>query len=131
MGRGWPSWRAAPTGVISYRVKPDGTVEWKQPFYWAHVPDWAEDSGAGGMCMDRDGRLYVATHMGVQVFDRNGRSRGILPMPAGEATSVCFGGTKFDTLFVTSGGKLYQRHMKAVGAPSFLAPIKLPPWGGG
>ena len=115
----------------SYRVKPDGTVEWKQLFYWAHVPDWADDSGAGGMCMDREGRPYVATHMGVQVFDRNGRSRGILPMPEGEATSVCFGGTKFDTLFVTSGGKLYQRHMKAVGAPSFLAPIKLPPWGGG
>ena len=37
----------------SYRVKPDGTAEWKQPFYWAHVPDWADDSGAGGMCMDR------------------------------------------------------------------------------
>jgi hypothetical protein len=116
---------------FSYRVKPDGTVEWKQLFYWAHVPDWADDSGAGGMCMDRDGRLYVATHMGVQVFDRNGRSRGILPMPEGDATSVCFGGTKFDTLFVTSAGKLYQRHMKAVGAPSFIEPIKLPPWGGG
>jgi enterochelin esterase-like enzyme len=115
----------------SYRVKPDGTVELKQLFYWAHVPDWADDSGAGGMCMDRDGRAYVATRMGVQVFDRNGRSRGILPMPAGEATSVCFGGAKFDTLFVTSAGKLYQRHMKAVGAPSFLAPTKLPPWGGG
>jgi gluconolactonase len=115
----------------SYRVKPDGTTDWKQPFYWAHVPDWADDSGAGGMCMDRQGHPYVATHMGVQVFDRNGRSRGILPLPSGEATSVCFGGTKFDTLFVTGGGKLYKRHMKAVGAPSFLAPFALPPWGGG
>lgn len=115
----------------SYRVQPDGTVDLKQRFYWAHVPDWADDSGAGGMCLDRDGRLYVATRMGVQVFDRNGRSRGILPLPAGEATSVCFGGAKFDTLFVTSGGKLYQRHMQAIGAPSFSAPIKLPPWGAG
>src|SRR5208283_2261598 len=101
----------------SYRVKPDGTVELKQPYYWAHVPDWADDSGAGGMCMDRDGRPYVATHLGVQVFDRNGRSRGILPLPAGEPTSVCFGGAQFDTLFATSGGRLYRRHMKAVGAP--------------
>jgi gluconolactonase len=115
----------------SYRLKLDGTAEWKQPFYWAHVPDWADESGAGGTCMDREGRLYVATHMGVQVFDRNGRSRGILPMPGGKATSLCFGGTRFDTLFVTSNGKLYGRHMKAVGAPSFIAPIKLPPWGGG
>ena len=115
----------------SYRVKPDGTVELKQRFYWAHVPDWADDSGAGSMCMDRDGRPYVATRMGVQVFDRNGRSRAILPLPAGEATSVCFGGAAFDTLFATSGGRLYQRKMKAVGAPAFAAPIKLPPWGGG
>jgi sugar lactone lactonase YvrE/enterochelin esterase-like enzyme len=115
----------------SYRVKADGTVELKQRFYWFHVPDWADDSGAGSMCMDRDGRPYVATHVGVQVFDRNGRSRGILPMPEGEATSVCFGGEKFETLFVTSGGKLYQRKMKAAGAPAFASPIKLPPWGGG
>jgi sugar lactone lactonase YvrE len=115
----------------SYRVKPDGTVDLKQPYYWAHVPDWADDSGAGGMCVDRDGHAYVATRLGVQVFDRNGRSRGLLPLPAGEATSVCFGGTKFDTLFATSGGRLYRRHVRAVGAPSFIAPIKLPPWGAG
>jgi len=114
-----------------YRVKPDGTVEWKQPFFWAHVPDWADDSGSGGMCMDRQGHPYVATRTGVQVFDRNGRSRGILPLPAGEATSISFGGTRFDTLFVTGGGKLYKRHMKAVGAPAFVAPFPLPPWGGG
>lgn len=115
----------------SYRVKTDGDVQLKQRFFWAHVPDWADGSGAGSMCMDRDGHPYVATNMGVQIFDRNGRSRGILPMPSGRATSVCFGGEKFDTLFVTSGGKLFKRHMKAVGAPSFIKPIKLPGWGGG
>ena len=36
------------------------------------------------------GTPYVATHVGVQVFDRNGRSRGILPLPGGTATSVNF-----------------------------------------
>ncbi len=101
----------------------------KQRFYWAHMPEWADGSGAGAACMDRDGRLYVATSMGVQVFDRNGRSRGILPPAAGQATSICFGGANFKTLFVTSGGKLYRRQMKAIGAPLFLAPIKLPLWG--
>jgi len=115
----------------SYRVLADGTVDCKERIYWAHVPDWADDSGAGSMCMDRDGYLYVATRMGVQIFDRNGRSRAILPMPTGEATSVCFGGAKFDTLFVISGGQLYKRHMKAIGAPAFEAPIKLPDSGPG
>lgn len=116
-----------------YRVKTAGDVGLKQRFFWSHVPDWAEASGAGNMCMDRDGRPYVATHMGVQVFDRNGRSRGILPMPMPNAgaMSVCFGGERMDTLFVTSGGKIYKRQMKAIGAPSFIKPIKLPSWGGG
>jgi len=115
----------------SYRVQLDGSVDAKQRFYWAHVPDWGDDSGAGDACMDRDGHLYVATRLGVQIFDRNGRSRGILPLPAGETTSVCLGGARFDTLYVISGGKLYQRHVKAVGAPAFAPPIKLPPWGAG
>ena len=112
----------------SYRVLADGAVEFKQAFYWVHVPDWADNSGAGGMCMDREGYAYVATHLGVQVLDRNGRTRGIIPMPAGRATGVCFGGANFDQLFVTSGGQLYRRRMQAVGEPSFLAPIQLAPW---
>jgi gluconolactonase len=115
----------------SYRVQADGTVDARQKFYWAHVPDDADDSGAGGATMDRDGRLYVATRMGVQIFDRNGRSRAILPLPAGEATSICFAGGKFDVLYVVSGHKLYGRRMNAVGAPSFNPPMKLPEWGAG
>jgi sugar lactone lactonase YvrE/enterochelin esterase-like enzyme len=123
--------RASHTGY-SYRVLADGTADAKQKFYWAHVPDDADDSGAGGACFDRDGRLYVATRMGVQIFDRNGRSRAVLPLPGNApATSVCFGGEKFDTLFVVSGGRLFKRHMNAAGAPSFHPPIKLPPWGAG
>lgn len=121
----------------SYRIKADGGVDLKQRFYWAHVPDTADDSGAAQACMDRDGHPYVATNMGVQIFDRNGRSRGILPMPAAggnapaAATAVCFGGEKYDTLYAISAGRIWKRHMKATGAPGFLPPIKLPPWGAG
>jgi sugar lactone lactonase YvrE len=115
----------------SYQVQPDGTVQDKQQFYWFHVPDWADDSGAGAWCADRDGRLYSATRMGVEVFDRNGRVRCILPVPGGEVTSLCFGGPKFDTLYVTCGDKLLKRKFKVPGAPAWLPPIKLPAWGGG
>jgi hypothetical protein len=64
-----------------YRVQPDGTLKDKERFYWFHVPDDADDSGARAWVMDHDGRLYAATRMGVQVFDRNGRSRLIMPVP--------------------------------------------------
>jgi gluconolactonase len=117
---------------LSYRVLSDGTLEAREPFYDFYVPTWAEDSGAGGIGMDRDGRAYVATPMGVQVFDRNGRVTAILPLPGNEpATSLCFGGHDFDTLYVAGGGKVYQRKLHIVAAPAWAAPIKLPPWGAG
>jgi sugar lactone lactonase YvrE len=111
----------------SYRVEPDGTVRDKQRFYWFHVPDTADDSGAGAWVMDREGLLYAATRMGVQVFDRNGRSRAILPVPGGEVTGIAFGGAHFDTLYVSCADhKLYRRKLKVPGAPAWMAPIELP-----
>jgi sugar lactone lactonase YvrE len=65
--------------------------------------------------------------MGVQVFDRNGRSRAILPLPGSEITSVCFGGANFDTLYVACRNQVYRRKLKVTGTPPWAAPFKLPP----
>ena len=48
------------------------------------MPDTADDSGADGMRVDRDGRLYVATRMGIQVCDQAGRVNCIIPTPNGK-----------------------------------------------
>ncbi len=117
---------------LSYRVRSDGTVDAREAFYDFYVPAWADDSGAAGIGMDREGRAYVATRMGVQVFDRNGRVAAILPLPGNAAgTSLCFGGHDFDTLYVASGGKVYRRKLHVPGAPPWAVPVKLPPWGAG
>jgi sugar lactone lactonase YvrE/enterochelin esterase-like enzyme len=111
----------------SYRIRPDGGVDDKQRFYWFHVPDWADDSGAGPWTMDREGRLYAATRLGIQVFDRNGRSRAILPLPGGEAIGMTFAGADFQTLYVSCADhKLYRRKLKVQGAPPWVAPFRLP-----
>lgn len=115
----------------SYGVRPDGSLQYKQRFYWFHVPDWADDSGVEAWCADRDGRLYAATRMGVQVFDRNGRVRCILPLPDGRVTGICFGGRDVDHLYVTCGGRIYRRRLKVSGSPAWAAPVKLPRWGAG
>jgi sugar lactone lactonase YvrE len=116
----------------SYRLRADGSVDAQAPFYDFDVPAWADESGAAGIAMDGDGRAYVATRMGVQVFDRNGRVAAILPLPGNAvATSLCFGGRDFDTLYVAGGGKVYRRKLHSVGAPPWAAPFKLPPWGAG
>jgi len=117
---------------LNYRVRADGTLDARSPFYDFYVAAWADESGAAGIGMDRDGRAYVATTMGVQVFDRNGRVAAILPLPGNvAATSLCFGGRNFDTLFVAGGGKVYRRKLQVPGAPPWAAPKKLPPWGAG
>jgi sugar lactone lactonase YvrE len=115
----------------SYCVRPDGSVEGKQKFYWFHVPDWADNSGASTWLPDRDGRLYAATRMRAQVFDRNGRSRAILPGPAGEVTGLCFGGEKFNVLYVACGEQVFRRRLKTAGTSPAAAPMKLPGWGAG
>ncbi|HLQ77281.1 MAG TPA: SMP-30/gluconolactonase/LRE family protein, partial [Terriglobia bacterium] len=111
----------------SYRIRADGTVQGKQRFYWFHVPDDADDSGAGAWVMDREGRLYAATRLGVQVFDRSGRVRAILPVPGGAVAGVRFGGESLYTLYVTSAdGKTYRRKFKVPGVAPGSAPIELP-----
>ena len=47
--------------------------------------------------MDEQGRYYVTTHLGLQVFDPTGRLCGVLPNPgAKNMTSVGFGGANRD-----------------------------------
>ncbi len=117
---------------ISYRVRADGTVDSREPFYDFYVPPSADDSGAGELAMDKDGRAYAATPVGVQVFDRNGRVTAILPLPGNHpVTGICFGGEKFDTLYAASDGKIYKRRLRITGALPWGPAIVLPPWGAG
>jgi sugar lactone lactonase YvrE/enterochelin esterase-like enzyme len=110
--------------VYSYRIQPDGTLQYKQRYYWLHVPDDADDSGADGMRVDRDGRLYVATRAGIQVCDQAGRVNCIIPTPNGKVSNLTFGGENFDTLFATCGDKVYKRKLKVKGAQAWAAPLK-------
>jgi sugar lactone lactonase YvrE len=64
------------------------------------------------MAFDTQGNLYVATPMGVQVADHNGRVRAILSLPAGGVDALAFSG---QYLYVRCGQKLYVRKMKAIG----------------
>jgi sugar lactone lactonase YvrE len=112
--------------VYSYQIRPDGTLTHKQRYYHLHVPDTADDSGAGGMCVDRNGRLYVATRMGIQICDQAGRVNCILPTP-GPASDVFFGGEKLDTLYAECGGRIFQRQVKVQGVDSSQPPLKPAP----
>jgi enterochelin esterase-like enzyme len=112
----------------AYRVQADGTPVDKQAYiYVQHMPGAPHDIGSAGMTVDTEGRIYMATTLGIQVFDQLGKCHGILRLPGeGRATAVTFGGPEFSQLVVRQGGRNYARKIKATGAPSWLAPLQPP-----
>jgi sugar lactone lactonase YvrE len=110
--------------VYSYVIKADGSLDNKQRFYWLHSLDTSDQSSADGLRVDRDGRLYVATNMGIQVCDQAGKVQCIIPTPNGRLSNFTFGGERFDTLFATCGDRVYKRKMKVVGANAWDKPNK-------
>lgn len=113
--------------VYSFQVQPDGGLAYKQPFFHLHLPYGQTRSGADGMAVDTQGRLYVATNMGVQVCDQPGRVHLIISKPqTGPLSNVTFGGEKLDTLFATCGDKVFRRKVRATGVRSVLPPIQPP-----
>jgi sugar lactone lactonase YvrE len=113
--------------VYSYQIQPDGSLLHKQKYYHLHVPDTADDSGADGLRVDQDGRLYVATRMGIQICDQAGRVNAIVPTPNGRVSNLAFAGENFDTLVAMCGDKVYQRKLKVRGAMGFRPPVKPTP----
>jgi hypothetical protein len=67
-----------------------------------------------GLATDKDGRIYAATDIGVQVFDPTGRLCGVLtPAARGKPENLAFEGDKL-TLWV--GDTKYARKLNTRGA---------------
>ncbi|MEI6712377.1 MAG: SMP-30/gluconolactonase/LRE family protein [Verrucomicrobiota bacterium] len=109
--------------VYSYQIQADGALAHKQRFFQLNLPDSADDAGADGIKVDRDGRLFVASRLGVQVFDQAGRVVCVLPTPNGKVHNIAFGGKNFDVLYAACGDKLFKRKLGTQGVLPFLAPI--------
>ncbi len=113
--------------VWSFQIQSDGSLAHKQRYFHLHLPDGETDSGADGMAVDTQGRLYVTTRLGLQICDQAGRVNSIIPKPQKAwLSNVCFGGPNLDELFITCGDKVYKRITKAKGVLAFQPPIKPP-----
>ena len=98
--------------LISTIMDKQGNLLYSEPFYFLHDLSNGTLATAGNMAFDTQGNLYVATPMGVQVADHNGRVRAILSLPAGQVHSLAFSG-KY--LYVRCGEQIFVRQMKAIG----------------
>ena len=60
-------------------------------------------STGDGTAVDSEGRLYVSSNPGVQVFDKTGKYLGVIPTPRG-IISVAFAGPDKKTLYIVGSG---------------------------
>ena len=113
-----PDYRFCVTGeekthhLISTIIGKDGEMKYSEPYYYMHDLSNGVLQPAGNMAFDTKGNLYVATEMGVQVADHNGRVRAILSLPAGGVKTLAFSG---NYLYVVCGDRMFVRKMKSEG----------------
>jgi sugar lactone lactonase YvrE len=123
--------------VWTFRIEADGSLSSKSPYMTMRTevdqvattdavrsPIYKTVAGGDGMTSDAQGRFYVATIMGVQVFDPTGRMCGVLPKPTDKGmTSVGFAGPNMEYLYVTCADKIFRRKTQANGNLFFKAPV--------
>ena len=115
--------------LISHIIKEDGSLEAGQRFYWLHNRDNHTLTPIGNMVFDTYGNLYVATSMGIQVCDQNGRVRAILaPDGKSNVEKVFLSGSK---LYAFAGGKWYVRTIGHTGYNPLQGPIDVKSQGQG
>ena len=100
--------------VYAFEIQPDGLARSRRPF--ATLRDIPSDrgSGADGLTIDRAGRVYVTTAVGVQIFDESGQYLGTLAVPEPPA-NVAFSGPDKRTLYITARTSVYRVHTATQG----------------
>ena len=116
--------------VWAWRVNPDGTLDAGLPYMTLRRPmdpkgefpfnaaaPYKTESGGDGMCSDAQGRWYVTSALGVQVFDPTGRECGLLahPAPGKQIVSAAFAGPGRAWLCIAAGDRIFRRKVQASG----------------
>lgn len=108
----------------TYRVEADGSLTYPEKYYGPlRMVPGQEGPGSDGMTVDRFGRVYVATHAGLQMFDPTGRMGGVILKPqAKKLSNAAFGGKDRKYLYVTCSDRVYRRLTKSAGVPLERSP---------
>jgi gluconolactonase len=100
--------------VFAYDVQPDGSAKNKRPFAQLRDIPAGQESGADGLAIDRNDRVYITTVAGVQVFDAKGQYLGTIKAGR-QAANVAFAGPGKNTLYLTAREGLYRVKTLAQG----------------
>jgi len=96
-----------PTMPMRLRIDPQGE------FRRNEEPPYMTTSRGDGMAVDKIGRYYVTSELGVQIFDPTGRPCGVLPKADSNQplTSCMLAGKEHSTLFIAHGKRIYKRKL--------------------
>ena len=103
--------------ILAYDIGADGAISNKRNF--AKLDGWKEEdkvwsSGADGLAIDDNDRLYVASNSGVEVFTSAGSPLGIIPLPK-KPQNIAFAGLEKKTLYAVGRGAVYKIPLLAQG----------------
>ncbi|MBT8422092.1 MAG: SMP-30/gluconolactonase/LRE family protein [Gammaproteobacteria bacterium] len=71
--------------------------------------------GTNGMTVDRDGRFYVSSFYGIQVYAPDGAYIGVIDKPKGFVSNLTFAGAGRDQLYVTGTNGVWRLPMQVTG----------------
>jgi gluconolactonase len=103
--------------ILAYDVRDDGTIANRREFgklEGVRKTETGVQSGADGLAIDSEGRVYVTTVAGIQVFSQGGQYLGTIPLPV-QAQSLAFAGADKKTLFIVGRGSVFKIPMEAQG----------------
>lgn len=109
--------------VWAYDVAGDGSLSNKRRFAMLNLrpevlaaanPADRFDSRADGSAIDTDGRYYVATNSGVQIFLADGTYAGTIWLPQ-SPISLTFGGANNDALYMVTQSSVWRIQTKVRG----------------
>ncbi len=96
-----------PTMTMRLPIDPKGEFKFNEP------PPYQSASRGDGTAVDKAGRYYVTSAVGVQIFDPTGRLCGVLPKPIEDQplTSCTLAGPDHQYLYVTNGRAVLRRKL--------------------
>ena len=96
-----------PTMPMRLAIEPKGEFRFNEP------PPYVSVARGDGMAVDKAGRYYVTSELGVQVFDPTGRPCGVLPKVDKDQplTTCMLAGSDHSTLYIAHGKRLYRRKL--------------------
>jgi enterochelin esterase family protein len=105
------------TNVWSFVIAEDGSLQSGERYMSLRTPTGRADSGGDGMITDAQGRYYVTSHAGIQMFDSTGRLGGVIAKPSEKGcVSVAFAGPDHQWLFACASDQVFRRKTAARGA---------------